>query len=246
MMKHIKKKLKSLTITLLHSDIYAIVEKGITEEVTSYLILGEENNILFDTGLSSKKGQLYKTVMKFVSHEPTVINSHGHYDHTGGNQCFSDVYAFNPKACGKTKENKLPVKLENNQRFDLGNRVLRVLHTPGHTEDCICLFDETNGILFSGDVIYEGTLYSMFKSDFFGNSNLRDYEQSMKQLEKLVDCITVIHPAHNEISIKPQMIIRAREALQKINNGKASPTKKRFLLKRVKQYAFKNLKVLTD
>ena len=246
MIKNLKKKITNLTITPLHSDIYAIKEKGLTETVTSYLILGEENNILFDTGLSSKKGHLYKTVMKFTSHEPTVINSHCHYDHTGGNQCFSDVYAFNPKACHKTKENKPPIKLVNNQRFDLGNRVLRVLHTPGHTEDCICLFDETNGILFSGDLIYEGTLYSMFKSDFFGTSNLRDYEESMKQLESLVDRITVIHPAHNEISIKPQIITQARKALQSINNGKATSRKKRFLLKPVKEYAFKRFNILTD
>lgn len=237
---------KKLTITPLHWDIYAIVEKGLTETVTSYLILGEENNILFDTGLSSKKGQLYKVVMKFLSHEPTVINSHGHYDHTGGNKCFTEVYAFNPNVCYKTKENKPPKKLKHNDKFNLGNRVLRVIHTPGHTQDCICLFDETNGILFSGDTVYEGTLYSMFKSDFFGNSNLRDYENSIKALEDLVENITVIHPAHNEISIKPQIITQVRKGLQSINSGKATSNKKRFLFKPVKEYAFKKFKILTD
>lgn len=237
---------KKIEITPLKADVYAIVETGLTEKVTSYLILGEDDNILFDTGLGSKKYELYKAVMKFVSHEPTVINSHKHYDHTGGNKYFSEIYAYEPESCKRNKHKELPHKLNDGQIFDLGNRVLRVIHTPGHTEDSICLFDETNGILFSGDVIYEGTLYGMFKSDFFGNSDLRDYEASMASLEDMIDSINIIHPAHNSINIKPQIISYAKLALSRINSSTADFKKKRFMLKPVKEYAFKKLNILTD
>jgi glyoxylase-like metal-dependent hydrolase (beta-lactamase superfamily II) len=37
---------------------------------------------------------------------------------------------------------------------DLGDRSFVVLHTPGHTAGSICLLDERDGILFSGDAVY--------------------------------------------------------------------------------------------
>jgi glyoxylase-like metal-dependent hydrolase (beta-lactamase superfamily II) len=37
---------------------------------------------------------------------------------------------------------------------DLGDRSFTVLHTPGHTAGSISLWDEANGILFSGDAVY--------------------------------------------------------------------------------------------
>jgi glyoxylase-like metal-dependent hydrolase (beta-lactamase superfamily II) len=37
---------------------------------------------------------------------------------------------------------------------DLGDRSFMVLHTPGHTAGSICLLDERDGILFSGDAVY--------------------------------------------------------------------------------------------
>src|SRR5207237_94252 len=43
--------------------------------------------------------------------------------------------------------------------IDLGGRSLRVLHTPGHTPDSICLLDERRGILFGGDTINTGPIY---------------------------------------------------------------------------------------
>jgi glyoxylase-like metal-dependent hydrolase (beta-lactamase superfamily II) len=44
--------------------------------------------------------------------------------------------------------------------LDLGGRSLRVLHTPGHTPDCVCLLDEAHGVLFGGDTINTGPIYS--------------------------------------------------------------------------------------
>lgn len=38
--------------------------------------------------------------------------------------------------------------------LDLGDRLLRVLHTPGHTPGSICLWEEASGTLFSGDAFY--------------------------------------------------------------------------------------------
>ena len=44
--------------------------------------------------------------------------------------------------------------LEEGDVVDLGDRLLTVLHTPGHTAGSACLFEEATGILFSGDAMY--------------------------------------------------------------------------------------------
>ena len=46
--------------------------------------------------------------------------------------------------------------LDDGDVLDLGDRQLRVLHTPGHAPDHICLLDERNGILFAHDQAYYG------------------------------------------------------------------------------------------
>jgi glyoxylase-like metal-dependent hydrolase (beta-lactamase superfamily II) len=44
--------------------------------------------------------------------------------------------------------------LDEGDVVDLGDRSFMVLHTPGHTAGSICLWDEANGALFSGDAVY--------------------------------------------------------------------------------------------
>lgn len=71
--------------------VYAIAEPFNYQEVISYLILGSERNILFDTGMGMDR---ISEVVKELSSLPViVINSHTHYDHIGGNNEFENVYA---------------------------------------------------------------------------------------------------------------------------------------------------------
>ena len=48
--------------------------------------------------------------------------------------------------------------LDEGDVVDLGNRVFRVLHLPGHSPGSIGLFEEATGILFSGDALYDGPM----------------------------------------------------------------------------------------
>lgn len=50
--------------------------------------------------------------------------------------------------------------LEDNDIIDIGSRKISVMHTPGHSLGHICLFEEQKGYLYTGDLIYEGTLYA--------------------------------------------------------------------------------------
>jgi glyoxylase-like metal-dependent hydrolase (beta-lactamase superfamily II) len=72
---------------------------------------------------------------------------------------------------------------------DLGDRRFEVIHTPGHSPGGIALFERATGILFSGDIVYDGPLIE----DAY-HSNIADYVASM---ERLVDLpVNVVHGGH--------------------------------------------------
>ena len=54
----------------------------------SYLICGETKALMVDTGMS--KGNLRAYAEQFTDLPIIVVNTHGHFDHTGGNGYFDE------------------------------------------------------------------------------------------------------------------------------------------------------------
>lgn len=77
--------------------------------------------------------------------------------------------------------------------FDLGDKQIEVLHLPGHSRGSIVLFFREKGILFSGDVVYDGTLY-----DFLPYSNVPDYVRSFERLVDLAPSVERVLPGHGK------------------------------------------------
>jgi glyoxylase-like metal-dependent hydrolase (beta-lactamase superfamily II) len=73
--------------------VYAIYEPGQFEEVISFLILGDDRALLFDTGLGI--GDMGRVVRQLTELPVVVLNSHTHYDHIGGNHQFETIYGLN-------------------------------------------------------------------------------------------------------------------------------------------------------
>lgn len=80
--------------------------------------------------------------------------------------------------------------VEDGETVDLGDRVLEIVHLPGHSAGSIGLLERATGILFSGDAIYEGTLVA----DLPGGSR-EDYLRTMERLRELP--IRIVHPGHH-------------------------------------------------
>ncbi len=70
-------------------DVYAIYEPHQFEEVISFLVTGSDKALLFDTGLGIAR--LRPVVAQLTSLDIVVMNSHGHYDHVGGNHEFKVI-----------------------------------------------------------------------------------------------------------------------------------------------------------
>ena len=79
--------------------------------------------------------------------------------------------------------------LEDGDVIDLGNRVLEVIHTPGHSPGGIALWESATRTLFSGDIVYDGPLIE----DTY-HANAADYIASMKRL--LTIPLDTVHGGH--------------------------------------------------
>lgn len=81
--------------------------------------------------------------------------------------------------------------LREGARVDLGDREFTVLHLPGHRESSIGLFDESDGTLFSGDVLYDDVLI-----DACIGSDVSKYCSTMRRLMELD--VSVVNPGHGD------------------------------------------------
>lgn len=79
--------------------------------------------------------------------------------------------------------------VEEGEVIDLGDRVLEVLHLPGHSPGSIGLLERKTGMLFSGDAIYDGPLI-----DNLHHSSLPDYVRTLRRLRALP--VRTIHAGH--------------------------------------------------
>jgi len=176
----------------LDSRTFAIGEPLYRDQNFSYLITGSERAVLFDAGPGYRD---IRRVAEALTDLPiTFIPSHFHYDHVGNRVTFDRVAVVDlPWLRRRAPSNRLQLNwaehlgtlegiavpaldvdewLPIDSLVDLGDRQLRVLYTPGHTEDSISLLDLANGYVFSGDFIYPGPLYA-----FLPNSRMGDYLQ---------------------------------------------------------------------
>ena len=103
-----------------------------------------------------------------------ILNTHHHFDHTGGNLDLQKKYKA--KIIGSKKDEKripgIDVKLLNNEKFKLGNIEFKIFLIPGHTSGHICFYAESEKVIFTGDTlfslgcgrVFEGTYSQMLNS----------------------------------------------------------------------------------
>jgi glyoxylase-like metal-dependent hydrolase (beta-lactamase superfamily II) len=138
-----------------------------------------------------------------------VINTHGHFDHTGGNRRILTetgaglfiheldapmlARAVDTAAMfGLTAENSPPPSgfLREGDFIDFGEYRLRVLHTPGHTLGGCSLYWE--GMVFTGDTLFAD---SVGRTDFPGGSSVALGKSIREKLMTLPDD-TIVYPGH--------------------------------------------------
>jgi glyoxylase-like metal-dependent hydrolase (beta-lactamase superfamily II)/rhodanese-related sulfurtransferase len=129
-----------------------------------------------------------------------VIDTHLHADHVSGNRKLADATGAR-LWLQESADVMFPFnKLSDSQELHLGQLLIRVIHTPGHRPESICLL-VTNpprspmpSILLSGDTLFVG---DVGRPDFGGPEGARAQHASISRLLELEDYVEVF-PAHFE------------------------------------------------
>jgi len=69
----------------------------------------------------------------------------------------------------------------------------KVLHTPGHSPGSVCLYNETESILISGDTWFDG---AFGRTDMYGGDEVT-LQKSLSRIWKLVKPETMVYPGHD-------------------------------------------------
>ncbi len=226
--------------------VFALLEPLQIEQVLSYLIVGTERALLLDSGTGAvgiraaveTLTDLPVALIDSHSHWDHIGNNHEfddiaiHRAEASGlarqyrsdeiAEFFGEAALLGPLPSGRTIGSisigpSAPTRLlDGGERFDLGGRVLTVLHTPGHAPGLISLLDEENGVLFSTDTAYPGPLYA-YESD----TDLDAYIRSLHLLADLAPSLRFVHPSHNADSMSAELLPRMRDALIEVVGGRS-------------------------
>jgi glyoxylase-like metal-dependent hydrolase (beta-lactamase superfamily II) len=175
-------------------------------EANCYLLVDEDTKEcgIIDPGGDTKK---LETIIKSLNANPKyILLTHGHFDHVGGvielinifniphyvseidekyMEKDNSVFGTLPKASGYLKEG---------DTIKLGENVIKVIETPGHTKGGLCFL--VNDKLFTGDTLFQG---SVGRSDFIGGDGMELIKSIKTKLLPLGDEIEV-YPGHGEAS----------------------------------------------
>jgi glyoxylase-like metal-dependent hydrolase (beta-lactamase superfamily II) len=86
--------------------------------------------------------------------------------------------------------------IDEGETFKLGNTVIKVLHTPGHTPGGLSYYIESARTVFTGDTIFQG---SIGRTDLPGG-NLEDEIKSIKNKILTLPAETIIYSGHGQQS----------------------------------------------
>jgi hydroxyacylglutathione hydrolase len=166
----------------------------------SYLIADEQTQEAAVVDSSYNADEIQKTLKNQNLKLKYIINTHGHSDHTAGNPELKST--LNAKIVAH-KQSKPPrdMLVEDDDTLHVGNITLKVIYTPGHTPDSICLLIE-NQKLLTGDTLFVG---ECGRTDLSGGNTTQLYESLFGKLLKLDDNIEV-YPGH-DYGAKPSSTI---------------------------------------
>ena len=190
------------------------IEKFVTGIISTncYIVTNEETKetVIVDPA------NLSKAMIGYIEEEELVIKAilltHAHFDHIMGIDKVIDRYGEMPVYVEESDLELLHTPSMNESTvytngysypggdvihdgdvLHLIGEDFRVIHTPGHTQGGVCYYVEKEGVLFSGDTVFYG---SVGRTDFPGGSTA----DIVRSLHKLVDSLpeeTEVFPGHD-------------------------------------------------
>jgi len=118
-----------------------------------------------------------------------IFSTHGHDDHTNGNEAIMRMSGVVPLRYGECCV-RSGMTVSDGAKFPLGSLEARILHTPGHTSDSLCI--HIGDALFTGDTLFVGKVGGTSTEE----QALQEYQSLHHQLMVLPD-ETTLYPGHD-------------------------------------------------
>lgn len=234
----------------IRTGVFAIYEPHQFEEVISYLILGSQRALLFDTGIGV--GNMRKVVSQLTALPITVLNSHTHYDHVGGNADFPEILGVDSdysrkNAAGQTNayaagDALAPDRLcgalpEGVTRENYKIRPWKVSRTV-HDGEQLDLGDRKLEVLLTPGhtpdslMLLDRKNRLLFTGDMFyrgpiylyvPETDLAAYQKSIARVAALAPQLDLLLPAHNSPVADPSYLGRVLDAFQDVHARRVKP-----------------------
>jgi glyoxylase-like metal-dependent hydrolase (beta-lactamase superfamily II) len=189
-----------------------------------YLLVGSKKAMLIDSGVGIFN--FNKAIRKIIGDKELIVAAtHGHLDHFGGGRYFGKIYlpqgdrdvydlhdslAFRAWARARLPMPARPffkrlvtpnpdnrAYFDDATVFDLGDRQIEALLTPGHTSGSVCFMDRKNRLFFGGDTLVGwGVLLHLDYSE-----SPEVFGQSMRKIAGVIEGFDRILPGHHGIDI---------------------------------------------
>lgn len=227
------------TVDSIDRETYSISEYRHWEETHCYLLSGESRSLLIDTGLgicdiSKTVKQLTRLpVTAAATHAHwDHIGGHRYYPdfcvHEAELDWISGGFPIPLEAVRHMAADRCrlpegydvgryelfqgtPARvLRDGDCIDLGGRRVQVLHTPGHSPGHMCFWEPERGYLFTGDLVYLGTLFAHYPS-----TDPAAYLDSLERVAALP--VRRVFPGHHSLKLPPEILTQMRDAFRQLN-----------------------------
>jgi glyoxylase-like metal-dependent hydrolase (beta-lactamase superfamily II) len=210
------------------------------EGCDSYLLIAKAEAVMIDSGMSTAN---IRTFAERIAGVPVrrVINTHSHFDHTGGNGFFDVIYGT--EGISRSAKNSMEVDSANypmeytftivhdKEIIEIEGRPLEIILLDCHSPENIAILDPTYKLLFPGDELESGQVlllpgFAEKKGQLHSKpaASVETYLHAMQKLKSFSPHFTQLCPGHNGAPLDVDYVDRYIETAQRVLDGHEGKT----------------------
>ena len=158
----------------------------------SYVVADDDNKVAAVVDPSWDLEKIYAILESHRWQAKIIINTHNHFDHILGNEQIAASTGAPIIQFQQSIQKGNYISVSDGEPIKLGDIVITVLHTPGHSKESICLLVNDEFIL-TGDTLFVGTCGRV---DLDGG-DINEMYDSLYNKICLLDEKLIVYPGHN-------------------------------------------------
>jgi hydroxyacylglutathione hydrolase len=158
----------------------------------SYIIADDNSKFAAIVDPSWDLEKILKILEKENWQAKMIINTHNHFDHIQGNEQIAAATGAPILQYSRSSQKGNHINVKDGEQIKLGNTLITVLHTPGHSKESICLLVDDR-FVFTGDTLF---VESCGRIDLAGGDVDEMFDSLLNKVRGLNDEL-IVYPGHN-------------------------------------------------